>query len=47
MNEKDTKESAQPADGEEKLSTVEQENKEEESPQCRAEPRSIRRRQPF
>ena len=32
MNEKDTKESAQPAEGEEKLSTFEQENKEEESP---------------
>lgn len=32
MNEKDTKESAQPDEGEEKLSTFEQENKEEESP---------------
>ncbi len=31
MNEKDTKESAQPAEGEEKLSTFEQENKEESS----------------
>ena len=32
MNEKDTKESVQPAEGEEKLSTFEQENKEESSP---------------
>ncbi len=32
MNDKDAKESAQPAEGEEKPSTVEQENKEEESP---------------
>ncbi len=32
MNEKDTKESAQPAEEAEKLSTFEQENKEEESP---------------
>lgn len=32
MNEKDTKESAQPAEGEEKLSTFEQDNKEESSP---------------
>ncbi len=32
MNEKDTKESAQPAEGEEKLSTFEQENKDESSP---------------
>ena len=32
MNEKDTNESAEPAEGEEKLSTFEQENKEEESP---------------
>ncbi len=32
MNEKDTKESAQPAEGEEKLSTFEQENMDESSP---------------
>ena len=32
MNEKDTKESAQPDEGEEKLSTFEQDNKEESSP---------------
>ena len=32
MNEKDTKESPQPAEGEEKLSTLEQENKDESSP---------------
>ncbi len=32
MNEKDTKESPQPAEGEEELSTLEQENKDESSP---------------